>query len=42
MGFELRVCPRMIGRVVVEQFAGMMYLLLIHKLIIRCYARGMS
>ena len=27
MGFELRVCPRMIGGVVVEQFAGMMYLL---------------
>jgi hypothetical protein len=27
MGLELRVCPKMIGWVVVEQFAGMMYLL---------------
>jgi len=27
MGFESRVCPRMIGWVVVEEFAGMMYLL---------------
>ena len=25
MGFETRVCPRLIGWVVVEEFAGMMY-----------------
>jgi len=27
MSFQSKVCPRLIGWVVVEQFAGMMYLL---------------
>lgn len=34
MGFEMRVCPGLIGWVVVEQFAGMMYLLKVYYYII--------
>ena len=40
MGFEMRVCPRSIGSVVVEQIAGMMYLLKVyHHIIVMDYNR---